>query len=83
MHKVFEKSLVEININNKLEKKQNSIFDGPYSNNILFMELEFGLAKWTTVQVRLQYFFHLEKIKKQNTFPCKFPKNFKGPSFHC
>ena len=47
------------------------------------MELEFGLAKCTTVQVRLQYLFHLEKIKKQNAFPCKFRKNFKGPSFHC
>ena len=23
-------------------------------------------------KVRLQYFFRLEEIKKQNTFPCKF-----------
>ena len=29
------------------------------------------------------YFFHLEKIKKQNVFPCKFLKKLKEPSLLC
>ena len=28
-------------------------------------------------------FFHLEKIKKQNAFLCKFQRNLKGPPFRC
>ena len=34
-------------------------------------------------KVRLQYFSHLEKIKNQNAFSCKFQKISKGPPFHC
>ena len=30
----------------------------------------------------LKYFFHLEKIEKQNAFPWKFQKSFKGLPFH-
>ena len=32
---------------------------------------------------RLQCFFHLEKIKKQNAFPCNFRRNIQGPLFLC
>ena len=53
------------------------------------MELEFRLAKCTTVHFKcvikskVVVFFHIEKIKKQNACPCKFQKILKGLSFHC
>ena len=30
----------------------------------------------------LQCFFHLQKIKKQNAYPCKLKKKLKGPLFN-
>ena len=49
------------------------------------MELEDNEQQYmlnVSSKVKLQYFFYLEKIKKQNAFSWKFQKILRGPSFH-
>ena len=36
-----------------------------------------------SLKLGLYYFFHLEKLDKQNVFLCKFKMKLKGPSIHC
>ena len=87
--KFFDKSIVKINLNKKLLKIEIAYLTARNLKPACLWSLNLGYHNTqqyilnVSSKVKLQYFFHLEKIKTQNAFSCKLQNFLKGPSFHC